>query len=119
MVCSGVGRVWGVAGVVVVGLVLAGCIRVSPPPVASVANYRDASVTVTITGAEVEPLVVSEWIGATVYGEDGRQIEGFDDCVGDGFVVTDTVTGRVLGSFEEPVCGDTLIRVAEDGTVTN
>lgn len=88
------------------------------PPEAELINSRDTPVTLTLTGIDHEPQEVPPRTGYGVYGADGKSIEGRGVCVGDGFIVTDTVTGAVLGTSDEPVCGETLIRVKEDGTVT-
>ena len=88
------------------------------PPEAELINSRDTPVTLTLTGVDAEPKEFPAHEGRGVYGADGKSIEGRGVCAGDGFIVTDTATGTVLGTSDEPVCGETLIRVKEDGTVT-
>ncbi|WP_155859523.1 hypothetical protein [Cellulomonas sp. KRMCY2] len=97
---------------------LTGCIYDRVPPQAMLVNSRNAPVTLTLTGVDVEPKEFPASEGRAVWGADGKPIKGDGVCEGDGFVVTDTATGAVLGTSDEPVCGDTLIRVKEDGTVT-
>ena len=88
------------------------------PPTATVDNFRLASVTLTLTGVDVEPQEFPAQEGRSVWGTDGKLISGANTCEGDGFILTDTATGTALGTSDEPVCGETLIRVKEDGTVT-
>ncbi|NMR18834.1 hypothetical protein [Cellulomonas fimi] len=112
----------GVALLVLAGLAsitLAGCIPLDrTPPIANLVNHRTAPVTLTLTGVEVEPQEFPAKEGDRVLAAERTWIEGKDTCVGDGFIVTDTATGTVLDTSDQPVCGDTTIRVKEDGTVT-
>jgi hypothetical protein len=98
---------------------LTGCIFGDrKPPFAQLVNDRTASVTLTVTGSKVAPKEFPARKGLSVYGADGKPLEGADKCEGEGFIVTDTATGTVLGTFQDPVCGDTTIIVKADGTVT-
>lgn len=98
----------------VIALAVSGC----QPPSALLINSRDESVTLALENVEVEPKEFPPGEGRPVYGTDGLPIQGRGVCVGEGFVVTDTESGVALGSSDEPVCGATVIRVAEDGTVS-
>jgi hypothetical protein len=85
-------------------------------PKAELVNYWSESVTLTLSGVDSEPEEFVGREGGMIHGQDGELLVG-EDCVGDGFVVAETATGRVLGSSDEPVCGDTVIIVTEDGTL--
>ena len=97
---------------------LTGCFIDNKPPEAMVDNFRNGPVTLTLTGLDAEPQEFPARLGIPVYGANGKPITGRGVCEGDGFILTDTATGAVLGTSDEPVCGETLIRVKEDGTVT-
>ena len=97
---------------------LTGCFIDNKPPEAMLVNSRSTPVTLTVGGIDHEPQEVPARLGIPVYGTSGKPITGRGVCEGDGFIVTDTATGTVLGTSDEPVCGETVIRVKEDGTVT-
>ena len=80
-------------------------------------NRSDRSVTLTITGTEIEPDDFPPNTGQSVLGADLKPIDGREVCVGDGYVLTDTATGEVLATSDEPVCGETFIEIKEDGTI--
>lgn len=102
---------------VMCGTALTGCIIGDfKESLARLDNRRTESVTLQLTGLDIEPQEFAPRRGTVVAGQDDR-IEG-DACEGDGFIVTDTATGNELGRSDEPVCGDTRILVEEDGTVS-
>ncbi|GHS86169.1 hypothetical protein AGMMS50218_05570 [Actinomycetota bacterium] len=85
------------------------------PPRASLINRTSASVTLTITGADIDPQDFPAREGRPVRGLGGVVVDA-ETCVGDGFLVTDTASGAVLITSDEPVCGDTTIIVEADPT---
>ncbi len=98
-------------------LTLTGCfLGDHVPPRASLINRTSASVTLTITGADVDPQDYPAREGRPVRGLGGVVVDGKEMCVGDGFLVTDTASGAVLITSDEPVCGDTTIIVEADPT---
>ena len=98
------------------GTTLTGCIIGDfKESYAMLLNDSTESVTLQVTGMDIEPQEFAPRHGSGVRGQDG-QIEG-DACEGDGYIVTDTATGTELGRSDEPVCGDTRIIVDEDRTV--
>ena len=101
---------------ITLAVVLGGCIPESRIPHAEVLNRSERSVTLTLTGADVEPKEFPAEQGLSIWGADGT-IEGRGICEGDGYVLTDTETGVVIATSDEPVCGETYIEINEDGTL--
>ncbi len=88
------------------------------PPRASLINRTSASVTLTITGADVDPQDFPAREERPVRGLGGVVLEGKEMCVGDGFLVTDTASGAALITSDETVCGDTIITVEVEADPT-
>jgi hypothetical protein len=95
--------------------VLVGCVPIDyQSPVAYLYNEWDSGVTLTLIGVE-EPQAVPARESHVIRGPDGDRLYGEDDCYGDGFVLTETASGREIARTDEPVCGGTIITVTEDG----
>jgi hypothetical protein len=94
---------------------MAGCLPIDHGDhTAQLSNYSEESFTVPIAGSDHTASAPPQAGGALW---DKRGPIAKTECVGEGFSIVDS-SGVVRATYNHPVCPDTIITIAEDGTIS-
>ena len=103
-----------VACLLAAGPLVAGCIPIDHGETyAQLFNKSDESFTVPIAGSDHTALAPPE-VGGVLHDKHGPIAK--TECVGEAFSIVDS-SGVVRATYDQPVCPDTYITIAENGTI--